>query len=67
MTPDCSTDCLDIVQSYSTALKVNNNMLNLWDDFSKTIHKLFADPAETLAWIDLSFNDFKTIDVVCSE
>ena len=53
-----------IVQSLSPALKVNNNMLNIWEDFSSVIKQLFVDPAQTLGWLDFSFNDFRTIDNV---
>lgn len=59
-------DAVEIVESEATALKVNNNMLTHWDDFSSTLHKLFVDPARQLGWIDLSFNDLRTIDDVSS-
>lgn len=55
---------MEIVKSNSTALKVNNNMLTQWVNFRSTLHKLFVDPELTLAWIDLSFNDLRTIDEV---
>lgn len=55
---------LNLVQSASTALKVNNNMLTHWSDFKSIIDKLFVDSMRTLAWLDLSFNDFRTIDGV---
>ena len=55
---------VEVIQSESTALKVNNNMLTTWDFFNDTICRLFVDPVLTLAWIDLSFNDFRTIDEV---
>lgn len=55
---------VEVVQSNSTALKVNNNLLTNWDGFADVIHKLFVNPALTLSWIDLSFNDIRTIDEV---
>lgn len=57
-------DSVTIEKSASTSLKLNNNMLNQWEDFSSTLHQLFVDPALTLGWIDLSFNDLRTIDEV---
>ena len=60
-------DSMAIVKSNSTSLKLNNNMLANWTDFSSTTHQLFVDPALTLAWIDLSFNDLRTIDEVGSQ
>lgn len=55
---------IDIQPSDSTALKVNNNMLTDWDDFNSIIHMLFVNPSQTLFWIDMSFNDLRTIDSV---
>ena len=55
---------LNIVPSESTALKVNNNMLSNWIDFRSTIERIFVDPGQTLSWLDLSFNDLRTIDEV---
>lgn len=57
-------DTVSIEKSTTTALKLNNNLLGQWDDFSSTMHQLFVDPALTLAWIDLSFNELRTIDEV---
>ena len=55
---------LDGPHSTATALRVNNNMLADWDGFSETMVKLFLEPASHLAWLDLAFNDLKTIDCV---
>lgn len=49
-------------RSTATALRLNNNMLGDWYGFSKTMVKLFLEPARHLAWLDLAFNDLKTID-----
>ncbi len=57
---------LEVEKFPSTALKVNNNILLSWDGFMTSIAKLFQDPVSKLGWIDFSFNDLKTIDVVCS-
>lgn len=51
-------------RSTATALRLNNNMLGDWYGFSKTMVKLFLEPARHLAWLDLAFNDLKTIDSV---
>ena len=51
-------------KSKSTSLKLNNNLLSGWDGLRSTLLELFVDPAKTLGWIDLSFNDLKTIDEV---
>ncbi len=62
-----SSGCSVEVEKFpSTALKVNNNVLLSWDGFMTSIAKLFQDPVSKLGWIDFSFNDLKTIDVVCS-
>lgn len=55
---------LDVEKYPSTALKVNNNILIVWDGFMSSISKLFEDPTSKLGWIDFSFNDLKTIDEV---
>ena len=57
---------VDIEKSNTTALKLNNNLLNQWEGFTSTMHRLFVDPARTLAWIDLSFNDLRSINEVRS-
>ncbi len=59
-----SQDSLDVEKFPSTALKVNNNILVVWDGFMSSICKLFEDPVSKLGWIDFSFNDLKTIDEV---
>ncbi len=42
-------------------------MLANWEGFWDTINGMFINPTNTLQWIDLSFNDIKTIDQVsCS-
>jgi hypothetical protein len=53
-----------IERSTTTAIKLNNNLIGHWDDFSSTMHQLFVDPALTLSWIDLSFNELRTINDV---
>ena len=53
-----------VEQSRSMALRVNNNMLGDWEDFLPTMRKLFVEPTTRLAWIDLSFNDLRTVDKV---
>ena len=65
MIEDSSTS-LHLEKSDSTALKVNNNILNSWDGFWMSLEKLFVEPALQLQWIDFSFNDLKTIDAVSS-
>ena len=55
---------LDGPHSTATALRVNNNMLGDWEGFSETMAKLFLEPTTHLAWLDLAFNDLKTIDSV---
>ena len=59
-----SNTSLQIEQSNSTALKVNNNMLKSWEGFWPAIQKLFMEPVLQLQWIDFSFNDLRTIDAV---
>ena len=61
-----SNTSLHLDKSNSTALKVNNNILNSWDGFWMSLEKLFVEPALQLQWIDFSFNDLKTIDAVSS-
>ena len=61
-----SSTSLHLDKSESTALKVNNNILNSWDGFWMSMEKLFVEPALQLQWIDFSFNDLKTIDAVSS-
>ena len=39
-------------------------MLSNWIDFRSTIERIFVDPGQTLSWLDLSFNDLRTIDEV---
>ena len=50
--------------STSTALRVNNNMLADWEGFWSTITELYVDPVLSLQWLDLSFNELRTIDLV---
>lgn len=59
-----STESIVVEQSRSMALRVNNNMLGDWENFLPTVCKLFVEPTTRLAWIDLSFNDLRTIDKV---
>ena len=61
-----SSTSLHLDKSDSTALKVNNNILNSWEGFWMSLEKLFVEPAVQLQWIDFSFNDLKTIDPVSS-
>ena len=61
-----SSTSLHLDKSNSTALKVNNNILNSWDGFWMSLEKLFVEPALQLHWIDFSFNDLRTIDAVSS-
>ena len=51
-------------KSKSTSLKLNNNLLSDWSGLRDALLALFVEPAKTLGWIDLSFNDLKTIDEV---
>ena len=39
-------------------------MLSNWEGFEETIDSLFVNPSANLQWLDLSFNDLKTIDKV---
>ena len=50
-------------KSDSATLKVNNNLLADWDGFTDAVHRLFEAPSR-LAWVDLSYNDLRTIDKV---
>ena len=59
-----SNTSLQLEKSNSTALKVNNNMLKLWEGFWPAIERLFVEPAMQLQWIDFSFNDMQVIDDV---
>jgi hypothetical protein len=61
-----SSTSLNLEKSNSSALKVNNNILNSWEGFWMSLEKLFVEPVLQLQWIDFSFNDLKTIDAVSS-
>ena len=63
---DDSTDTVDlkIPQSSSTALRLNNNMLSQWEGFGDTMSRLFVSHPTHLHWLDLAFNEIKTIDEV---
>ena len=63
---DDSTDTVDlkIPQSSSTALRLNNNMLSYWEGFRDTVSRLFVSHSTHLHWLDLAFNEIKTIDEV---
>ena len=63
---DSGSSSLDVAATPSTALRVNNNILNSWDGFLGVVAKLVAGGVAALQWLDLSFNDLKTIDVVSS-
>ena len=47
----------------TTALKLNNNLVNEWDGFDGLVSLLLNNPSE-LSWIDLSFNYILTIDAI---
>eukprot|EP00731_Ephydatia_muelleri_P030996 Em0022g510a len=51
-----------IEKTYTTAFRVNNNLLSDWAGFMDTLEALIVNPAHNLAWLDLSFNDLKSID-----
>lgn len=51
-----------IEKTNTTAFRVNNNLLSEWDGFMDTLEALIVNPTVNLAWLDLSFNDLKTID-----
>ena len=53
-----------IEKTYTTAFRVNNNLLSDWAGFMDTLEALIVNPAHNLAWLDLSFNDLKSIDSV---
>lgn len=55
---------IELIKSHATALRLNNNMLSDWDGFIETLQTMFIDPLVHLQWLDLSFNDLKTIDKV---
>ena len=63
---DDSTDTVDlkIPPSTSTALRLNNNMLSHWEGFGETLSRLFVSHAAHLHWVDLAFNEIRTIDEV---
>nr|XP_002731065.1 PREDICTED: leucine-rich repeat-containing protein 51-like [Saccoglossus kowalevskii] len=44
----------------TTALKLNNNVIEHWNGFCEVVERLVSKP-EDLSWIDLSFNAFSTI------
>jgi len=54
---------LIITQSDAEVVRLNNNMLSSWDGFSDTFHTLLLSPQQ-LSWIDLSFNDLRSIHSV---
>ena len=47
----------------SSALKLNNNIVQEWDGFDGLVDHLLKTPSE-LSWIDISFNYILTIDEV---
>lgn len=49
------------VKRRTNAIRLSNNVLTDWNDFSETIEKLISNP-DGIEWIDLSFNDMVTID-----
>ena len=53
-----------VTKSKSTALKLNNNMLFGWEGLLETLELLFVNPILNLQWLDLSFNDLKSVDSV---
>lgn len=50
-------------KALTQSLWLNNNVLNELRDFNHVISQLLENP-ESLAWIDLSFNDLTSIDPV---
>lgn len=59
-----SSVSLDVAATPTSSLKVNNNLLSEWDGFLDTVGKLVVGALVSVQWLDLSFNDFKTIDAV---
>ena len=53
-----------VEKTNTTAFRVNNNLLAEWEGFMDTLDALVVNPATNLAWLDLSFNDLKSIDSV---
>lgn len=53
-----------IEKTNTTAFRVNNNLLSDWEGFMDTLEALIVNPTLNLAWLDLSFNDLKSIDSV---
>ena len=51
-----------IEKTNTTAFRVNNNLLSDWGGFMDTLEALIVNPTLNLAWLDLSFNDLKSID-----
>ncbi|XP_072023170.1 leucine-rich repeat-containing protein 51-like [Amphiura filiformis] len=47
----------------STALKLNNNLVQEWDGFDGLVQLLLKTPEE-LSWIDISFNYILTVDEI---
>ncbi|XP_070554762.1 leucine-rich repeat-containing protein 51-like [Ptychodera flava] len=47
----------------TTALKLNNNMIDSWSGFDEVVNKLISNP-DDLNWVDLSFNALSSIDDV---
>ncbi|XP_065058241.1 leucine-rich repeat-containing protein 51-like [Rhopilema esculentum] len=45
----------------TTAIRLSNNLITEWSDFSQCISDIIIEPFK-LEWIDLSFNDIYTID-----
>ena len=56
-------DKLIVSQSTAEVIKLNNNMITDWDGFSDMVHTLLISPLQ-LSWLDLSFNDLKSIHSV---
>jgi len=52
----------EITKRRTNAVRLSNNVINEWKEFSPTLEKLVVDPYEAIEWIDLSFNDMTTID-----
>lgn len=49
----------------SRTLRLNNNFISDFSGLTDTISALFAEPTR-LAWLDLSFNEIRHIDPVCT-
>ena len=58
-----ATDPVMKAKHKTTAIRLSNNLITDWSDFSTTVAEIIEDPSK-LEWIDLSFNDIYNIDKV---